>query len=463
MNRLQTGSTLPLALSSRSTSSLPIPSAGTPELTRFMTRSQPHSTLPEPTPVLLIAPGASATNSKGELEELENLLQGLNYRVIHTLTQRHVTQGTPSVVGPGKLQQLQAKLAEWRDGDGPLPTIAIAADITPSQQRYLERTLETDVLDRSHIILRVFSERARSHIARLEIEVARLHYELPRVRDDEAHADREGGGGRGGRGDSNVELFKQQIRDRIAHLRREIETQQALRRRRGVRRQGEQRAALVGYTNAGKSSWMRALTGSPVLVEDQLFATLDTTVRALSPATTPRILISDTVGFIQDLPHGLVASFRSTLDEALETDLLLHVLDASDPYVREHYAVTRQVLEEVGAQEIPSRLLLNKSDRLSASEREALAREYPEAIFVSAHAPEDVIEIRQLLIDSFSEGMIEEILLIPFQEAKRAHELREHAKILEETYTEEGIRLKALAPLATWERLGYRKPNRPEW
>src|SRR4030095_11563356 len=164
------------------------------------------------------------------------------------------------------------------------------------------------------------------------------------------------------------------------------------------RREQQNTVALVGYTNAGKSSWMRALTGSGVLVQDRLFATLDTTVRALRPERVPRILVSDTVGFIKKLPHDLVASFRSTLDEARDSDLLVHVVDASDPSFRAQVDVTRQVLAEIGAVDAPRLVVLNKADRLDAATRSRLASEWPEALVLSARDPADVAALRETLV-----------------------------------------------------------------
>jgi GTP-binding protein HflX len=200
--------------------------------------------------------------------------------------------------------------------------------------------------------------------------------------------------------------------------------------------------ALVGYTNAGKSSLMRALTGSDVLVQDKLFATLDTTVRALSPETKPRILVSDTVGFIKKLPHDLVASFRSTLSEALESSLLLYVVDASDPTHEAQLEVTRAVLHEIKADLVPSLLVLNKADRLDEGARKALLAQHRDAILLSAHAPEDVVRLRQALVDFFEAKMVEEDLLVPYARQGLIGEVYESARVLSEAYDETGTKLR---------------------
>jgi len=196
--------------------------------------------------------------------------------------------------------------------------------------------------------------------------------------------------------------------------------------------------ALVGYTNAGKSSLMRALTGSQVLVEDRLFATLDTTVRTLQPETRPRVLVSDTVGFIKQLPHDLVASFRSTLAEALEASLLLYVVDASDPTYEAQLEVSRSVLREIGADAVPSRLVLNKLDRVDEAARAALTLKHPDAIQLSAHSPEDVASLRETIIAFFEAAMIEEVLVLPYAKQNLIGEVYESTRVLSEEYDETG-------------------------
>jgi GTP-binding protein HflX len=248
-----------------------------------------------------------------------------------------------------------------------------------------------------------------------------------------------------GSGDSAMELDRRKIRDRLAELREGLAAIQQDQDNRRYARRDQLRVALVGYTNAGKSSLMRALTGSEVLVADQLFATLDTTVRALQPETRPRVLVSDTVGFIQKLPHDLVASFRSTLDEALEASLLLYVVDASDPTWEAQLEVTRGVLREIGAQSVPSRLLFNKADRLSAEEREALLQRHPEALVLSAHSPDDVAALRQAVMEFFERSMVDADLVIPYARQGRISEVYENARVISEAFDENGRRLKVRA------------------
>ena len=250
-----------------------------------------------------------------------------------------------------------------------------------------------------------------------------------------------------------MELDRRKIRDRIAELRRElveIGKEQANRR---ALRQDQLRVALVGYTNAGKSSLMRALTGSDVLVEDKLFATLDTTVRALVPETKPRVLVSDTVGFIKKLPHDLVASFRSTLDEALEASLLLYVVDASDTTHEAQLGVTQEVLRDIGAGEVPSKLLFNKVDRLEAGELERLSRIHPDALFVSAHEPASVASLRGAVLAYFDERMVEADVVVPYAKQGLVGSVYESARVLSEEYGETGTRFRVRGLPAAIQRL----------
>jgi GTP-binding protein HflX len=204
------------------------------------------------------------------------------------------------------------------------------------------------------------------------------------------------------------------------------------------------RVALVGYTNAGKSTLMRGLTGSEVLIADKLFATLDTTVRALEPPSRPRILVSDTVGFIHKLPHDLVASFKSTLDEALEATLLLQVVDASDPAFERQLQVTNEVLADIGAAAVPRLVVMNKMDRVE--DEAPIAHRWPDALRVSAKRPEDVARLRQALIDHFSAQLEERELLVPYSEGARRAVIFEMCQVLEERYEEEGVYYRVRAP-----------------
>jgi GTP-binding protein HflX len=258
-----------------------------------------------------------------------------------------------------------------------------------------------------------------------------------------------GGVGGKGAGETSLELDRRRIRDRIAEVHDELAH---IERGAGVRRERRSdlpTVALVGYTNAGKSSLMRALTTSEVYVADKLFATLDTTVRRLQPASEPPILVSDTVGFIKKLPHDLDASFRSTLEEARDADLLLHILDASDPALADQLKVTREVLGELGARTLPTWLVLNKIDRVDDAGRTALTTEYPDALQLSAKRAEDVAWLRERLIEHFA-GALEEVELdVPWAAQRVVHAIHERATVLAEEHHEAGTRLRLRAPART--------------
>jgi GTP-binding protein HflX len=410
-------------------------------------------------------PEMDATEADASLDELGRLVTTLGYDVVARVLQSRGNLGPAAVLGEGKLQEL-AKLTggsgrtapvipgrrrndddddddalDETDEDSPTPRVALVAvdhDISPSQLRNLERATGVPVLDRTGIIIEIFHRHAQSREARLQVEIARLAYEAPRLRESPKSKEKQAGRGAG---EAALELDRRKIRDRIAELRRELS---AVVREQDVRRQhrrGARRVALVGYTNAGKSSLMRALTSSEVYVEDKLFATLDTTVRALQPEAKPRILVSDTVGFIKKLPHDLVASFKSTLDEALEASLLLHVVDAADAGFREQLEVTRGVLSEIGADRVPCRLVMNKTDRLGPEQRAELEALFPDAWFVSAKRRDDVSLVRALIIDFFESRYAEAELTVPYSDQRLVSEMHEQGRVVTERYEEDGVKV----------------------
>ncbi|NTX09073.1 MULTISPECIES: GTPase HflX [Myxococcus] len=384
--------------------------------------------------------GTEATDSESEDTEAED-----------SETEGTETEGTESEDTEAEDSETDDSEAEDVDEDddasepeedvsGPRPTVVVVDhELSPSQLRNLEKATGAQVMDRTGVIVDIFHRHARSHEARMQVEIARLTYLAPRLRESSGGRERQQGRGAG---DSAVELDRRKIRDRLAELRAGLAVIQKEQDHRRYARREQLRVALVGYTNAGKSSLMRALTGSEVLVADQLFATLDTTVRALHPETRPRVLVSDTVGFIQKLPHDLVASFRSTLDEALEASLLLYVVDASDPTWKLQLEVTRSVLREIGAHTVPSKLLLNKTDRLDQAAQDALRAEHPEAVLLSAHRPDDVAKLRQVIIQFFEASMVEAHLVIPYASQGRIGEVYEHTTVLNEEYDEHGRKLR---------------------
>lgn len=331
--------------------------------------------------------------------------------------------------------------------------VLVDHEISPSQARNLEKAVGVEVMDRTMVILEIFHRHARSRAAKAQVEIVRLGYMAPRLREAARIAgpqgrQRSGIGGRGA-GESKGELDRRKIRDRIAELQEELDALDVERSTQRARRQerlGLARVAFVGYTNAGKSTLVRALTGSDVLVADKLFATLDTTVRALHPESVPRILISDTVGFIKKLPHGLVASFKSTLDEALEASLLAHVVDASDAAFERQLGVTVDVLGEIGAREVPRLLVFNKIDRVGDEAQQAereddLHARYPGCVVISARREGDVARLRAAIIAFFRKRLVDAELFLPWSAQQIRGEIFANCEVLDERADGDGATL----------------------
>lgn len=400
--------------------------------------------------------------------ELERLVTTLGYGVAGTMSQRQPSTKGFTVVGEGKLKEIAQLTGAKGSPDGskensvaaqqaPVPTpdgpamVVFDCDLSPSQIRNVETAVGVPVLDRTGVIIEIFNRHAKTRAARLQVEIARQTYQAPRLRDTGVGKERQSGRGSG---ETIIETEKRKVRDRLAELRHELQAVQREEEQRRMKRAELLGVALVGYTNAGKSSLMRALTGSDVLVEDKLFATLDTTIRALQPETQPRILVTDTVGFIHKLPHDLVASFRSTLEEARGAALLLYVVDAADRNFRSQLAVVREVLGEIGADKTPHLLILNKADRLSEWQKQVLGAEYPDAVLTSTRNPEDMRGVTERIIQFFEKDMVEKEILVPYKDQGVISEVRLKMKILRESFTEEGILLLVRSRPIDLQRLG---------
>ncbi len=414
--------------------------------------------------VSIRTPKIKDAEAEASLAELKRLVTTLGFRVVGTQSQRQSSTRSLVVVGSGKLQELvqlignqgtendvedtsdedvHDEIIESLSGEVPLEmadVVVFDCDLSPSQIRNVGNVLGVEVFDRTGVIIEIFSRHARTRTARLQVEIARLNYLVPRLRES-GGGNKERQMGRGA-GDTALELDRRKVRDRLAELRRELDEVQHDMKGRRSQRSAQFSVALVGYTNAGKSSTMRALTGSEVLVEDKLFATLDTTVRALQPETQPRILVSDTVGFIKKLPHDLVASFHSTLDEAHDASLLLYVVDAADPNFRSQLQVVNEVLEEIGVEDIPKLLLLNKSDQLNETQKKSLMEEFPDAMMISARNSADIAALHERIVTFSESGMQEEELLVPYTANGVIGEIRANMRVLKEDYDQAGIRIR---------------------
>ncbi|HNL20889.1 MAG TPA: GTPase HflX [Rhodocyclaceae bacterium] len=406
-------------------------------------------------------PSVSDVEFAASLTELRELAKTLGFTVVRTFVQKRNGFDATAYLGVGKRQEIRAFIDDEPAGreetepsagrlPGPIEVVLVDHEISPSQARNLEKETGGEVMDRTMVILEIFHRNARSRAARAQVEIARLGYLAPRLREAAKLAgpqgrQRSGVGGRGA-GESHTELDRRKIRDRIAELQLEIVALDAERKTQRARRQERQGlacVALVGYTNAGKSTLMRALTGSEVLVANKLFATLDTTVRALHPDSVPRVLVSDTVGFIKNLPHGLVASFKSTLDEALDASLLLHVIDASDPGFERQLEVTDRVLEEIGADTVARLRIFNKIDHVGdadaqAGQETALQVRYPGCIVMSARRSRDVAQLHQTIVAFFRQDLVEAELFLPWSAQQLRGEIYGGCEVLEERADHEG-------------------------
>ncbi|MCK6506753.1 GTPase HflX [Myxococcota bacterium] len=431
----------------------------------------------------ILVPGRDPQDLEASLDELGRLCDTLGMDPVGRVTQRRPGTGAAILLGEGRLRELAA----WTGGTGvvqrgpprtradrgeeedpdelpPEPgappgerradVVVVDHELSPSQLRNLKSATGVEVLDRNGVIIEIFSQRARSREARLQVELARLQYLAPRLRELGGPSERQRGGiGGKGAGESGLELDRRKVRDRIAEVRRELKAIEETSGVRRERRQEVRQVALVGYTNAGKSSLMRTLTGAEPYVADQLFATLDTTVRRLSPDVSPSILVTDTVGFIKDLPHSLVASFRSTLDAALEAGLLLHVVDAGDPSWRAQEAVTVQVLAEIGAGDLPRVLLFNKCDLLPPGAEDALLAERPDAWTTAAHDPARVAALHDRIVQHFAATDPEVELFVPWSRGAAMGLVRSLARVEAEEFLDEGVRYRLRAPPEVLARL----------
>jgi GTPase len=404
-------------------------------------------------------PNVSDIEFEASLNELSELAKTLGYKIVNTFVQKRSSFDTTGYLGIGKREEIRHYVSNEsledasQSSNADLPEIeAVLVDheISPAQARNLEIEVGCEVMDRTMVILEIFHRNARSRAARAQVEIARLGYMAPRLREAAKLAgpqgrQRSGAGGRGA-GESHTELDRRKIRDRIADLQQEIIVMDGERRTQRARRQERQTmasVALVGYTNAGKSTLMRALTGSEVLVANKLFATLDTTVRALYPESVPRVLVSDTVGFIKNLPHGLVASFKSTLDEALDASLLLHVIDASDPGFERQLEVTDKVLEEIEADDVPRIRVFNKidfvGDATAQAECEAALRlKYPDCIVMSARRPDEVASLRQKIVDFFQQDLVETEIFLSWSAQQLRGKIYSTCQVVNERSEDDG-------------------------
>lgn len=377
------------------------------------------------------------------LEELSGLASTAGATVVGGLTQRREKINPATYIGKGKLQELQQQ-AEALDAD----VVIFDNDLSPGQIRNLEKATKVKVLDRSELILDIFATRARSVEARLQVELAQLEYALPRLRQMWSHLSRiEGGIGMRGPGETQLEEDRRLVDLRIRDLKTKLAEVQARKQREVRSRFEEHTVSLVGYTNAGKSTLMNALTGAGVYVEDKLFSTLDTRTRQWHLRDWGRVLLSDTVGFIRDLPHHLVASFKATLEETRQAKLLLHVVDASNPTAEDQIRAVNQVLKEIGCAERPSLLVLNKIDNLAdRSYLDVLMKHHPRAVAISAGARQGLDELADAVVEALSSDFADAEIETDAANGKLLAYLGAHAKIYRQQFKDNRVLIRCHLP-----------------
>lgn len=376
------------------------------------------------------------------LQELERLVETAGGETVGRIIQRRESPDPATYIGKGKLEELKALQTETQ-----ATTVIFDDQLSPAQQRNLEKALEVKVLDRTALILDIFAQRARSHEGQLQVELAQMRYVLPRLGGKGLVLSRLGGGiGTRGPGETKLEVDRRRIRNKIHDIEEEIKNvcaQRAVHRSRRVQ-SGLPCIAIVGYTNAGKSTLLNRLTDAGVLVEDKLFATLDPTIRLLVLPSGRKVLLADTVGFIRKLPHALIAAFRATLEEVVYADVLMHVLDAGAPDWQEQSKAVYDVLKELGVADKPMITVMNKTDSLSGPAKFQQLFWKSGAVGISAKEGSGIEKLFEGIEEVLSRLNRAVTLLIPYEESGLMNLLFEQAVVQEKEYKPEGIEVRAL-------------------
>ncbi len=391
----------------------------------------------------------TAWQAERSLVELARLAETAGAQVLEGLIQRRDRPDPATYIGSGKAQELRrVVVATGAD------TVICDGELTPGQLRHLEDVVKVKVVDRTWLILDIFAQHARSKAGRAQVSLAQMEYLLPRLRGWGESLSRQAGGRAGGAtggvgtrgpGETKIETDRRRIRDQMSVLRKQLKEMERVRRtqRSGRRRSGTPAVAIAGYTNAGKSSLLNRLTGAGVLVEDELFATLDPTVRRLELPSGRACTVADTVGFVRHLPHHLVEAFRSTLEEVTEADLVLHVVDGSDAEPEEQMSAVREVLSEIGAGNLPELIVINKCDMADPMDIARLRRQEPDAVIVSARTGEGIPELLAALDARLPHPEVDIDLVVPYDRGDLIAQAHERGEVIAEEHLADGTRLKA--------------------
>ena len=374
--------------------------------------------------------------SEDPLHELEGLATTAGATVVGGMTQRREKPDIATYLGKGKVEELKT-LVEFHAAD----VVVFDNDLSPAQTRNLEKAVKVKVLDRTELILDIFASRAQTHEARLAVELAQLEYSLPRLKRMWTHLSRlKMGVGMRGPGEKQLEVDRRLVERRIHELKLDLDKVQKRKERQVSARRDHMTVSLVGYTNAGKSTLMNALTDADVLAEDKLFATLDTRTRRWHLPSWGPVLLSDTVGFIRDLPHRLIASFKATLEEARQADLLLHVADGSNPAVADQIAAVYDVLEEIGIEEKDTLLVVNKIDQIESSGTlDAILNRYPNAIGVSAKTGKGFNRLSGAVSDALTRSFLDVDVEAAVDNGRLMAFLAAHGEVLSTRYSEKMV------------------------
>ena len=399
----------------------------------------------------MVSDGSRVAEGERSLEELELLTDTAGSEPVESVLVRRDRPDPATFIGKGKLSELVAE-SHMLDID----VVVFDNELSPAQQRNLHQAFQCDVVDRVALILDIFAQHAHTHEGRLQVELAQHRYRLPRLRGKGVELSRLGAGiGTRGPGETKLETDRRRILDRVSKIERELKEAARSRdtRAKSRRRSGLPVAAIVGYTNAGKSTLFNRLTEADVLVEDRLFATLGSTVRRLDLPDGHRALMSDTVGFVRRLPHELVEAFRSTLDEAADADLLVHVVDASDPDPDGQISAVREVLTEIGAADVPEILVFNKIDVAESAVVRRLLTVYDGAVATSALTGANTEGVAAAIVEGLDAVTVTADLLIPYERADLVASLHETGEVLDEHHAEDGTEITVRMPAAVAERM----------